>query len=98
MNIAIIDDQSDIRHALEKILVKDGHTCYQFEGHEDELLDALNVFNMDLVILDMMLKNDLSGLDVLSRIRDASFDIPIIMITAYTTPSCLLYTSPSPRD
>lgn len=93
MNIAIIDDQSDIRHAIEKILVKDGHTCYQFEGHEDELLDALKVFNMDLVILDMMLKNDLSGLDVLRRIRDASFDIPIIMITAYTTPSNLIEAS-----
>ncbi|WP_428026362.1 sigma-54-dependent transcriptional regulator [Arcobacter sp.] len=93
MNIAIIDDHDDIKYAIEKILKKENHTCYGFIGSEEELIEGLNVFEIDLIILDMMLENNLTGLDVIKRIRDFDIEIPVIMITAYTTPSNLIEAS-----
>lgn len=93
MNIAIIDDQDDIKYAIEKILKKDGHTCYGFCGNEDDLIEGLNVFDVNLIILDMMLEDGLSGIDVIENIRKNSLNIPIIMITAYTTPSNMIKAS-----
>jgi len=93
VNIAIIDDKEDIKYAIEKILKKQGHTCYGFEGGEEDLIDGLEAFEIDLIILDMMLAKSLSGLDVIDRIRGHSIDTPIIMITAYTTPSNIIKAS-----
>jgi DNA-binding NtrC family response regulator len=90
MNIAIIDDQVDIRYAVEKMLSNKGHTCYGFHGNEEDLIEGIEVFDIDLIILDMMLGDSLTGLDVLERIKNASYQIPTILITAYTTPSNLI--------
>ncbi len=95
MNIAIIDDQVDIRYAVEKMLSKKGHTCYGFSGSEEDLIEGIDVFDIDLIILDMMLENSLTGIDVLEKIKSASYQIPTILITAYTTPSNLISASKS---
>lgn len=95
MQIAIIDDQADIRYAVEKMLSKQGHTCYGFSGSEEDLLEGIDVFEIDLIILDMMLENSLTGIDVLEKIKKASYQIPTILITAYTTPSNLISASKS---
>lgn len=93
MNIAIIDDQDDIKYAIEKILTKQGHTCYGFSGNEEDLIEGLNVFEVDLIILDMMLEDNLTGLDVIETLRNQEINTPIIMITAYTTPSNMIKAS-----
>lgn len=93
MKIAIIDDQDDIKYAIEKILKKDGHTCYGFCGDEEDLMEGIQIFDIELIILDMMLENDLTGLDVIKQIKDAKLNIPIIIITAYTTPSNMIEVS-----
>ena len=93
MNIAIIDDQEDIQYAIEKILKKEGHTCYGFYGDEEDLIEGFDVFDIDLIIMDMMLKDSLTGLNVLAHLRDNDFNIPTIMITAYTTPSNMIEAS-----
>lgn len=95
MNIAIIDDQDDIRYAIEKILSKDGHVCYEFKGDKDDIIDGFSVFKMDLVVLDMMLEDNVTGLDILTLLRANDFNIPTIMITAYTTPSNMIEASKS---
>ena len=93
MNIAIIDDQEDIQYAIEKILTKEGHTCYGFYGNEVDLIEGFKVFNIELVIIDMMLKDSLTGLDVFKRLKEHNFKLPTIMITAYTTPSNMIEAS-----
>lgn len=93
MNIAIIDDKEDIKYAVEKILKKQGHTCYRFDGTEEELIEGLETFEINLIILDMMLAKSLTGLDVIKRVRKHNIDTPIVIITAYTTPSNIIKAS-----
>ena len=77
MNIAIIDDQEDIKYAVEKILKKDGHTCYGFSGNEDDLIDGLNVFEVELIILDKQ--------------KDTNDTNEILNPTVYIAPTGVVY-------
>ena len=58
----------------------------------------MNSIIFDLIILDIMMPGK-TGLQFLKEIRKNS-RVPILMLTAMssTEDSCLLYTSPSPRD
>jgi len=90
MNIAIIDDQADIRYAVDKMLSKYGHTCYEFSGKEEDLVEGIEVFHIDLIILDMMLEEPLTGLDILARLKNTSYSIPTILMTGYATASNII--------
>lgn len=91
MNIGILDDSVSILDFLETTLLMDGHRVFR---HTDgtSLLDAIfppssspeSPARYDLVILDLLLPGDLSGVDVFVRIRKAldAEDLPIIVITA----------------
>ncbi|MFJ7951635.1 response regulator transcription factor [Lysinibacillus sp. NPDC096418] len=78
--ILIIEDEESIARVLQLEL--------QFEGYEAEMAhtgtDGLLKYreqNWDLVLLDIMLP-EMSGLDVLKRIRATESYTPVIMLTA----------------
>ena len=66
---------------------------------ETNSTNAFKIFCLekpDLVITEMHLR-PAGGLDLLARIRAESSNAMVIIMSAYGT-TCLLYTSPSPRD
>ena len=80
--IMVVDDDRFIRESLlnifdekkyELVLCENGKTA--LEKIEEETPDA--------VLLDIML-GDMSGIDVLKKIKSNNSEIPIVMITAYT--------------
>ena len=75
----VIDDDTDIRRALRKVLERDGHTVVEEpNGHS-----ALRHFTgdpADLVISDVYMP-DMDGIDFLMRVRDAFPDARFIMIS-----------------
>lgn len=78
--ILIIEDEENIARVLQLEL--------QFEGYEAEMAhtgtDGLLKYReqkWDLVLLDIMLP-EMSGLDVLKRIRSTESHTPVIMLTA----------------
>ena len=91
MNIGILDDNVAILSLLETTLEKDGHRLSQHTTGES-LLNAIftpstapeSDIPYDLIILDLLLPGDLSGVDVFLAIRKAfdAQDLPIIIITA----------------
>ncbi len=78
--IFIIDDEETIRDGLALNLESD-YRVYTFEnGHE-----AIQGFTRtvpDLVLLDIGLP-DISGIDLLKKLKKLSSDVPVVMITAY---------------
>ena len=46
-----------------------------------EALDALNTEKLDLVLLDIMMP-DISGCDILKKIKERNAAIPVIILTA----------------
>lgn len=86
MNIAIIDDQEIIRYSLNKILKKHKHTSFEFSGQEENLFEEIKTNNIDLIILDVMLEFEKTGIDLLEEFREQGLKTAVILMTAFTTP------------
>ncbi len=76
--LVIDDDRAVVR------LEEEGHTVLSALTIE-EGLKLIRLFTPDLVLLDMGLP-DMSGLEVLKRIRAMHPTLPVIMVTANTDP------------
>jgi len=79
--ILIIDDEEGIRDTLQGILEDEGYSVLTASSAE-EGLDLLQKSGPDLVILDIWLPN-MDGIEALSRIREASSELPVIMISGH---------------
>jgi two-component system, NtrC family, nitrogen regulation response regulator GlnG len=81
--IVIAEDEESIRFVLVRALEGRGYSVRAFaEGLP--ALAALRAGSVDLAIVDIRLP-DISGLDLLSRARDESLDIPFLVMTAEST-------------
>jgi DNA-binding NtrC family response regulator len=93
MKIAIIDDQQEIRYSVSKILQKHEHNTIQFNGLESDIIESLQEHAVKLIIVDVMLSESFTGIDLVKQIKKSGFDIPIILMTAYTTPENMIEAS-----
>ena len=82
--ILIIDDEEKICEFIAAFLIKDGHSV-SIANLGKEGVKKINNENIDLIILDRMIP-DISGDEICKTIKNKNIN------------TCLLYTSPSPRD
>ncbi len=82
-NIVIIDDEVEIASMIEKFLSKD--TRYNIKTYNNPVT-ALNSIksDVDVVLLDIMMPQ-MSGLEVLEKLKEKYPKINVIMMTAYST-------------
>ena len=79
--ILIVDDETNIRFILSKILKKDGFEIYQAENGK-QALEEIKKLSPELVLLDLKLP-DINGIEVLEKIKRHDNSIIVIMLTAY---------------
>ncbi len=83
MNILLIDDEPNLFKMLKRPLRQHGHTI--IEAHDGKegwkiFTEAANMF--DVIITDIRMPV-LDGLELLKRLREREYDIPVIVITGY---------------
>lgn len=83
--ILIVDDEKSMRDFLKILLAKEGYEVI-VAGDGDQALAAVDQNHVDLVISDIRMPG-ISGLELLSKIKEESEDIPVIMITAFASPN-----------
>ncbi|NOY87557.1 MAG: sigma-54-dependent Fis family transcriptional regulator [Deltaproteobacteria bacterium] len=84
-HVLVIDDERSMRDMLEIFLGREGYSvqCCSSAG---DALDALKIEGpFDLAITDINMPG-LSGFDFLRQSRSAYPDMPVLMITAYSSP------------
>lgn len=79
--VLIIDDEPYLPHQFARYLKKNGYDVYTAADGEAGLAE-LQRNTIDLVLLDLRLPK-LSGLEVLTRIRQLDPDVPVVILTAY---------------
>jgi len=79
--ILVVDDEVDIREGLELLLTSEGYAAELAENGTDGLR-KMSQHAYDLVLLDLMMP-DMSGMEVIQRVRERDRDTPIFMITAF---------------
>lgn len=81
--ILIVEDESlvalNIRHTLENR----GYTVPPVASSGKDALDKIKQHNPDLVLMDIVLRGEMDGIEVAEQIR-SSHDIPIVYLTAYS--------------
>jgi DNA-binding NtrC family response regulator len=83
MSILIVDDEEILQDVLTSLLSKEGYSTLS-AGTGHEALDLLARDEIELVLLDLMLP-DISGLEVLKRIRASDPDQVVVIITAFSS-------------
>jgi CheY-like chemotaxis protein/anti-sigma regulatory factor (Ser/Thr protein kinase) len=86
--ILVADDDNALRHALTKILTGCGYIVTNLDNGADAL-EAIRQKHFDLAILDIWMPR-MSGLEVLSHLRDVEHKPHVIIMTSDDTPESLL--------
>jgi len=82
-NILVIDDEESIRIGCIQTLTEEGYRVQAAEnGHEG--LELIKRESFDVVLLDLKMP-DISGMDVLKKIKESDPNSKVIIITGYAT-------------
>lgn len=80
--VLVVDDEKHIRMLYREELESEGYTVSTSDGQE-KILDVLEREKPHVVVLDIKLGANLSGLDLLQEIRSKDQSLPVILSTAY---------------
>ena len=80
--LLVVDDEKHIRMLYQEELEAEGYTVATSDGQEN-ILAVIARETPRVVILDIKLGPDISGLDLLQQIRSKDQDLPVILSTAY---------------
>ena len=79
-NIALVEDEKDLNNLIRTYLEKEGYNVTSYYSGESAIKDSDKDYH--LWILDIMLGDDISGYDIIKKIRENNKDIPVIFTSA----------------
>jgi hypothetical protein len=83
INIMIVEDEFIIALDLKDTLKRIGYKTPLIATNGLEAIDKALEFKPDLILMDIMLKGDLDGIQAAEKIRN-KFDIPILFISSFS--------------
>ena len=87
-NVLVVEDESivskDIQHSLKKL----GYNVVGAASMGEKAIELANSENPDIVLMDIMLKGDMNGIETAAKIKE-TLSIPVIFLTAYADESTL---------
>lgn len=89
INVLVVEDESivskDIQHSLKKL----GYNVVGAAATGEKAIELVRSEKPDVVLMDIMLKGDMSGIDT-AEIVNKEVNIPIIYLTAYADEATLV--------
>ena len=80
--VLVVDDEVGYREGLRDVISDEGHDV-EVAASSYDALEIAKRFCPDVLIVDWMLQNDLSGLDVSESLRESNPHLTTIIITGY---------------
>jgi DNA-binding NtrC family response regulator len=81
--ILVVDDQPSVRFGLRQLLEGEGYRVLEAETGA-QALPIVTENALEVILLDLRLP-DVSGLELLTRIKEIDDDVPVIILTAHGT-------------
>lgn len=79
-NIALVEDEKDLNDLIKTYLEKEGYNVTSYYNGDTAIKDSNKDYH--LWILDIMLGDDISGYDIVKKIREDNNDVPVIFTSA----------------
>jgi DNA-binding LytR/AlgR family response regulator len=80
--VFIVEDEFDIAENIEDLLIHFGYEVVGIEGDGEVACSKISNLNPDLVIIDILLKGMMDGIELAKKMREKS-KVPIIFISCY---------------
>ncbi len=80
--ILVVEDDGIVAMDIKNSLKKLGFSVSAIVSYGEEAIEKVETDKPDLVLMDIMLKGDMNGIEAAGRIR-SKFNIPIVYLTAY---------------
>lgn len=87
-NILVVEDESIVSKDIQYSLKKLGYNVVGAAATGEKALDLAREHTPDIVIMDIMLKGDMNGIET-AQIIKSELKIPVIFLTAYADESTL---------
>jgi len=81
LSILVVDDDHDVREYLRDFLTSEGYGVSVL-GDPTDVVEELKRGDYHVVVLDLMMPK-LSGIDLLTRIREVDDDVAVIILTGF---------------
>jgi len=82
-NILVVEDENIVALSIKKKLELMGYSVVDTASSGEDAVVKADLFYPDLVLMDVMLRGEMDGIEAAKMIRE-KFDIPVIFLTAYT--------------
>ena len=87
-NIVVVEDESIVSKDIQQSLKKLGYNVVGAAATGEKAIELVDKFEPDLVLMDIMLKGQMSGIDAAGAIKKRH-NIPVIYLTAYADENTL---------
>jgi len=88
ISILVVEDEAIVAKDIQNSLKKLGYNVPSVENTGEEAVESAGKYKPDLVLMDIMLKGQISGIDAAEQIKKR-YEIPVIYLTAYADESTL---------
>lgn len=85
--IIVVEDEVLVADELKSRIENFGHSVPHVLAYGEKAIEVIKECNPDLVIMDIMLKGKMDGIQTAEIIRN-EFDIPVVYITALSDKKC----------
>lgn len=82
LNIFIVEDESIVAKDIQNSLTKLGYNVVGTANNGKDAIEKITELMPDLVLMDIMIKGNMTGIEVSEKIRER-MHIPVIFLTAY---------------
>lgn len=84
ITVFIVDDNKELRNALEEIIsMSEGYHCIGTASSAEEAVDRIPIIRPDVVLMDINLGTDESGIDVVKSLKPRIPDTNFMICTVY---------------
>ena len=84
ISVCVVDDNKELRNALEEIItMSDGYKCIATIATAEDAMNQIPILRPDVVLMDINLGTEESGIDVVRVLKPRFPDINFMMCTVY---------------
>jgi len=87
-SILVVEDEAIVAKDIQNSLKKLGYNVPSVENTGEDAIESAGKYRPDLVLMDIMLKGQISGIEAADQIK-RRYEIPVIFLTAYADESTL---------